>query len=172
MKKFLVILSCLCMFLSACDSQKSEEKQAENTQNTIENSLVEQEKRVEDNPENFTTIFNAYTPAQKYYFCAAFSIEAIAVSKPATAVAMIHYFLGLGVVQYSQGIDEATFEAFDLGKNIFTSETIVNNILENKTCENIIVSAAEFAQREGYDTEILNDKGAPEAEKLVLYLKQ
>ena len=115
--------------------------------------------------------FKQLNDVQKYYFCAAFSMGAMSVSKPETASAMVNYFLGLGVVKYGQGIDDMTYPAFDSGKHIFRYELVVNDILDKKICENIIVEATGFAKDNNISAETLNDKGKEEVEKIVKKLK-
>ena len=92
---------------------------------------------------------------------------AMSVSKPETASAMVNYFLGLGVVKYGQGIDDMTYPAFDSGKHIFHYELVVNDILDKKICENIIVEATGFAKENNINAVTLNDKGKQEVEKIV-----
>ena len=95
----------------------------------------------------------------------------MSVSKPETASAMVNYFLGLGVVKYWQGIDDETYAAFDSGKHIFRYELVVNDILDKKICENIIIEASEFARKNKFTAENLNDKGKVEVEKIIQKLK-
>ena len=57
------------------------------------------------------------------------------------------------VVKYGQGIDDITYPAFDFGKHIFRYELVVNDILDNKICENIMVEATQFAKDKNYTAE-------------------
>ncbi len=84
---------------------------------------------------------------------------------------MVNYFLGLGVAKYNQGIDDSTYSAFDSGKHIFRYELVVNDILDKKICENIVLEATQFAQEKNLSVESLNDLGKPEVEKIVEKLK-
>lgn len=178
MKKLIAVLSCLVFFLSACDNKKTEEN-TENTPQPVANANMKTENNVSNElweningePANFEKAFDQLNDVQKYYFCAAFSMGAMSVSKPETASAMVNYFLGLGVVKYGQGIDDMTYPAFDSGKRIFRYELVVNDILDKKICENIIVEATEFAKENNISAETLNDKGKEEVEKIVEKLK-
>ncbi len=181
MKKLIALLGCLAFFVSACDNKKNEENTAvaekasqneevaETAQSTEPSSELWQ--NISGEPANFEKAFAQLNDVQKYYFCAAFSVGALSVSKPETASAMVNYFLGLGVVRYGQGIDDSTYEAFDSGKHIFRYELVVNDILEKKTCENIMLEATQFAKDNNFTAEAVNDKGKPEVEKIVNKLK-
>lgn len=176
MKKFITLIACLTFMISACDNQKSEKevKQTEtniNAEANTENNNEELWQNINGEPANFEKAFNQFNEVQKYYFCAAFSVGAMSVSKPETASAMVNYFLGLGVVKYNQGIDDETYKAFDSGKHIFKYELVLNYILDKKVCENIIVEATDFAQKNHYTAETLNDKGKIEVEKIIKKLK-
>ncbi len=183
MNKLFAILACTALFLTACDnkSQNAENKddnvpliQPVVEEYTVDKaSLKEPENNniwnnIKDEPENFAKAFAELNDVQKYYFCASFSVGAMSVSKPATASAMVNYFIGLGVARYNQGIEEATYNAFDAGKRVFRYELVVDDILNKKICENIIVEATEFAKEHNYTTETLNDMGAKEVEKNIL----
>lgn len=177
--KNLALFGCLLMLLSACDGEKAEK--AENPENTVADNSAEEQATVPQNenlwesvkgePEIFSEKFAGLNETQKYYFCTAFSVGAMSVSKPATASAMVKYFIGLGKAQYGQGIDDATYRAFDFGKNIFRYELVVNKILDDKICEKIMLDAAEFAKEKNYSVEYLNNLGKPEVEKIVGYLQ-
>lgn len=172
MQKFWILLACSVLILNAC-GKKEEQKKAVTLNNSSEVTL--QEPNVQDfsqEPENFINKYNGFSDVQKYYFCAAFSMGAMSVSKPATASAMVGYFLGLGVVKYDRGIDDETYLAFDLGKNVFRNELVVNYILDSKICENVMIDAADYAKKKKYSTEFLSDKGHIEAEKIVDYIKK
>ena len=178
MKKVIVLLGCLTFLICACDNKKSEEKQTnEQTEKVIQESSAEMDvsselwKNINGEPANFEKAFNQLNEVQKYYFCTAFSVGAMSVSKPETASAMVNYFLGLGVAKYGQGIDDETYAAFDSGKHIFRYELVVNDILDKKICENIIIEASEFARKNKFTTENLNDKGKVEVEKIIQKLK-
>ncbi len=180
MKKLIVMLGCLAFLVSACDNKKEEntnteaQVQAETDVQQSENETSASDElwqKISGEPANFEKAFNQFNEVQKYYFCAAFSVGAMSVSKPETASAMVNYFLGLGVVKYGQGIDDSTYSAFDSGKHIFRYELVVNDILDKKICENIMVEATQFAKDNNYSVEDLNDKGKPEVEKIVKKLK-
>ena len=180
MKKLIALLGCLAFLTSACDNKKEENKnieiksEVENTAQQDEEKVSESQKlwqKISGEPANFEKVFSQLNDVQKYYFCAAFSVGAMSVSKPETASAMVKYFLGLGGVKYGQGIDDITYPAFDFGKHIFRYELVVNDILDNKICENIMVEATQFAKDKNYTAEDLNDKGKPEVEKIVEKLK-
>lgn len=176
MKKIIALIACLTFMVSACDSQKSENKAKQtetnvNAETIAENNNDELWQNINGEPANFEKAFNQFNDVQKYYFCAAFSVGAMSVSKPETASAMVNYFLGLGVVKYNQGIDDETYPAFDSGKRIFKYELVINDILDKKICENIIVEATDFAQKNNYTAESLNDKGKIEVEKIIKKLK-
>lgn len=178
MKKLIAMLSFLALFLSACDNKKAEESTENAPETTAQaESLPETDnsnelwQNINGEPANFEKAFDQFNEVQKYYFCAAFSMGAMSVSKPETASAMVNYFLGLGVVKYGQGIDDSTYPAFDSGKHIFRYELVVNDILDKKICENIMVEATEFAQNNNFTAETLNDKGKEEVEKIVKKLK-
>ena len=128
--------------------------------------------KIAGNPELFAAEYNKFTPVQQYYFCSAFSLGAMSASKPATASAMVSYFLGLGVEKYSQGIDDKTYYAFDMGKNIFRYELVVNYILDKKICEKIMLDATDFAKDKKISTDSINEKGKFEAKKIVEYISK
>ncbi|MCI5634589.1 MAG: hypothetical protein MR350_03920 [Alphaproteobacteria bacterium] len=178
MKKLIVMLGVLACLLSACDNSSKEpektpaattEPQVQNTEAAVQSS--ELWTNINGEPANFEEAFNQLNDVQKYYFCAAFSVGAMSVSKPETASAMVNYFLGLGVAKYNQGIDDSTYSAFDSGKHIFRYELVVNDILDKKICENIVLEATKFAQEKNLSVESLNDLGKPEVEKIVEKLK-
>lgn len=178
MKKLIVLLAGLTFLICACDNKKSEEKQTnEQTEKVIQETSAEADnsselwEHINGEPANFEKAFNQLNEVQKYYFCTAFSVGAMSVSKPETASAMVNYFLGLGVAKYGQGIDDETYSAFDSGKHIFRYELVVNDILDKKICENIIIEASEFARKNNFTTENLNDKGKTEVEKIIQKLK-
>jgi hypothetical protein len=97
---------------------------------------------------------------------------AMSASKPATASAMVSYFLGLGVEKYSQGIDDTTYYAFDMGKNIFRYELVVNYILEEKICEEVMLDATDYVKNKKISTEDITEKGKFEAKKIVEYINK
>lgn len=181
MKKLIAMLGCLAFLASACDNKTEENTNTENTEAPAQSEAEVQQKetassdelwqKISGEPANFEKAFNQFNEVQKYYFCAAFSVGAMSVSKPETASAMVNYFLGLGVVKYGQGIDDSTYSAFNSGKHIFRYELVVNDILDKKICENIMVEATQFAKDNNYSVEDLNDKGKPEVEKIVKKLK-
>lgn len=176
MKKIFVILGCLVIFFTACGKDESDETQnnkpepvaVENVQKISQNT-VKNPKTVTD---KFFNRFDTYTPAQKYYFCAAFAMGAMSVAKPVTASAMVNYFMGLGVAKYNEGINENTYKAFNAGKNTFRNENLVNTILKRKICENIMNEAADFARERNYHVADLDKRGKSEVEKVVKYIKQ
>lgn len=177
MKKMFVILGCLVIFFTACG--KDDESEAQ-TQNKPEVIPVENVQKVSENvvktstkaTDKFFNKFKTYTPAQKYYFCAAFAMGAMSVAKPVTASAMVNYFMGLGVAKYNEGINEETYKAFNAGKNTFRNENLVNTILKRKICENIMNDAADFARERNYHVADLDKRGKREVEKVVKYIKQ
>ncbi|MDO4162752.1 MAG: hypothetical protein Q4D80_07120 [Pseudomonadota bacterium] len=178
MKKLIAMLGCLAFIISACDSQKAEETPVEESQTDLRqqenvSGSAELWESINGEPSNFEKAFNQFNEVQKYYFCTAFTVGAMSVSKPETASAMVNYLLGLGVVKYNQGIDNTTYPAFDSGKHIFRYELVVNDILDKKICEDIMVEATEYAKNNNYTAETLNDKGKSEVEKIVQdFLKQ
>lgn len=175
MNKFLALIAGVALILCACDNNKVEEE----TQNSVtQQSAVEVDtsatgwwKDIAGEPENFHQAFDKLSETQKFYFCVAFSMGALSETKPATASAMVSYFFGLGLARYGQGVDEANYQAFDFGKNVFRYELVVNDILEQKTCENIMIEATEYAKDKGVTSEQLNDDGRPEVEKMVEFIK-
>jgi len=174
--KNIALLSCLLILLSACDGEKANESENTAAETKSEEHISAGQAKnlwesVKGEPEIFSEKFAGLDKTQKYYFCAAFSVGAMSVSKPATASAMVKYFIGLGKAQYGQGIDEANYQAFDFGKNIFRYELVINKILDDKICEKIMLDAAEFAKEKNYSVEYLNDLGKPEVEKIVGYLQ-
>lgn len=169
----------LCFYLSllvtitACDNKKTAENMSENdaSQNiayTIKHSVSKNLlQTVADDQNLFLKEFNKLDAAQQYYFCAAFTMGAMSVSKPITASAMVNYFIGLGVVQHNRGIDENTYMAFDFGKNVFHFDKIVNTILQKKICENIIGEASQTAKVKKMKTKEINAIGRKEVKKIV-----
>ena len=174
MKKQLAMLLCMTALLISCgkddDNADSQSTQPENA--ATEQNAGSYDKVLAGDVTSFMKEYESFSDVRKYYFCAAFSMGAMSVSKPATASAMIGYFLGLGVVKYDRGIDDETYYAFDLGKNAFRYEAVVNHILDSKICENIMIDAADYAKSKKYSTEYLSDKGHKEAEKIVEYIKK
>ena len=149
MKKELSLLFSVCALLFGCgkdeeadissdDSIVATDEQKLNKINTIAQKKDKWSK-IAGNPELFLKEYNKFTSVQKYYFCSAFSMGAMSASKPATASAMVSYFLGLGVEKYGQGIDDNNYYAFDMGKNIFRYELVVNyrkcNARSNRLCK-------------------------------------
>ena len=181
MKKFLAVLGCGVALLSACDNKQesettSTEPKVETEQVAEKSSNVQQPNNLWENisgePDKFVETFNKLNETQKYYFCSAFSIGALSVVKPATASAMVNYFFGMGLVKYNEGMNEANYKAFDFGKNVFRYELVVNYILEHKVCENIMVSASEYVNKNKYTAETLSDMGKKEVEKTVQFIKK
>lgn len=184
MKKLIVMMSCIALILCSCGKEEeqvvqktpqSEEAQPEHVVD-VEDIPVEEGrefmKTVASNPVQFETEFNKFDGAQKYYFCAAFAMGAMSATKPVTASAMVNYFMGLGVAKYNVGINDNTYRAFNLGKNAFRFEQVVNAILENKTCENIMNDAAEYAKKHNLTVADLDKSGKREVEKVVQYIKK
>ena len=140
MQKLLVCLLSVALMLSACgkdddventNSEPNTEKSEnlKSTEKTKKEALLNEKwSKIAGNPELFRAEYNKFTPVQQYYFCSAFSLGAMSASKPATASAMVSYFLGLGVEKYSQGINDKTYYAFDIGKNVLRYELVVNYI--------------------------------------------
>ena len=183
MKKIFVILGCLAIFFTACGKDDESETQTQNIPEIIPVEDVQSNQDVQKVSENVVKTptnvsdkpfnkFETYTPAQKYYFCAAFAMGAMSVAKPVTASAMVNYFMGLGVAKYNEGIDEETYKAFNAGKNSFRNENLVNVILKRKICENIMNEAADFAKERNYRVADLDKRGKREVEKVVKYIKQ
>ncbi|MBQ8482089.1 MAG: hypothetical protein IJ532_06100 [Alphaproteobacteria bacterium] len=176
MKKMFVILGCFVILFTACgkDENNNEEQakakdiQIENVQKTGKNVDITSASVTD----RFFYKFETYTPAQKYYFCAAFAMGAMSVAKPVTASAMVNYFMGLGVAKYNEGINEETYKAFNAGKNTFRNENLVNTILNRKICENIMNEAADFARERNYHVADLDKRGKREVEKVVKFIKQ
>lgn len=183
MNKIIMLLASMMMFITACDNKQSQTQEENNVvEKQIEQNVEVKDVVVDSNiplweqiagrPEVFNQEFAKLNDAEKYYFCSAFTIVAMSVSKPGTASAMKNYFLGLGVAKYNRGIDDETYKAFDFGKNIILSELVVEDVLANKTCENIIIEASDFAKDKKYTTEQLNDIGKIEVEKIVKYINK
>jgi len=176
MKK-IALLTCLMLVLSACDGDKNNEPEKTVPENTaaevqpLNPSQTALWQGMGGEPETFAERFAALNEVQKYYFCAAFAVGAMSESKPATASAMVNYFIGLGKAQYNLGIDDTTYPAFDFGKHIFSYELIVNKIPADGTCEKIVLDAMEFAKNKNYSDEYIADLGKPEVEKIVKLLK-
>lgn len=188
MKKIIVILGCVAFLISACgksDKQKDQAQQASDaTQVTVDDIIDADEnlpeavyfeddftKQVGGNADVFKKEFKKLNDPQKYYFCAAFAMGAMSVAKPITASAMVNYFLGLGVNKYEIGINEENYKAFNAGKNVFLHENIVNVILEDKICENIINDAADYAVNTNKSVAELDRLGQIEVEKVVKYIQ-
>lgn len=183
MNKIVMILACAMMFIIACDNKQSETQEnkviAENkVEQNVEKETVATNpdapiwEQIAGRPEIFNQEFAKLSDVDKYYFCSAFTIVAMSVSKPDTASAMKNYFLGLGVAKHNRGIDDETYKAFDFGKNIILSELVVEDILANKTCENIIIEASDFVKEKNYTTEQINDMGKVEVEKVIKYMNK
>ena len=122
-------------------------------------------------PSHFYHKFSKFNTAEKYYFCAAFTMGAMSVSKPITASAMVRYFIGLGVVDTNEGINKSTYKAFDYGKNVFRNEAVVNLILQKKICEKIIGQASQRIKKKQINTKEINDIGFAEIRKLVNFIQ-
>lgn len=181
MQKIFVFLLCATMMLASCGKDEAtDQAQNQNTDTAVETvsedaaiaANIDKWSQIAGNSELFSNEFNKFTPAQQYYFCSAFTMGAMSASKPATASAMVSYFLGLGVIKYSQGIDDKNYYAFDMGKNIFLYELVVNYILEEKICENVMLQATDYAKESKISTDEINEKGKPEALKIVDYINK
>lgn len=146
---------------------------------TLEEEPLPPAKYVEDeitqkiggNTKKLEAEFAKLSAAQQYYFCAAFAMGAMSAAKPITASVMVNYFMGLGVAKYNVGINDDTYMAFNAGKNVFLHENLVNKILENKSCENVISDAMEYAKKQQITVEYLDDLGQVEVEKAVKYIQ-
>ena len=181
MQKKLALVLSLMLALSACGKDETPEN-SDQVENVVtsdggavnEKTFVQDDKwgKIAGNPELFVNEYNKLNSVQQYYFCSAFSMGAMSASKPATASAMVSYFLGLGVEKYAQGIDDTTYYAFDMGKNIFHYELVVNYILDEKICENVILDATDYVKKKKISTEEINDKGKIEAKKIVEYINK
>ncbi len=182
MHKSLALLLSLSMVLSACgkDDEAESAGKVVNTEvsGTVNDSIQQSENKNEKwskiagNPKLFMKEYNKLSEVQQYYFCSAFSMGAMSASKPATASAMVSYFLGMGVEKYSQGIDDKTYYAFDMGKNIFRYELVVNYILDEKICEKVMLDATDYVKAKKISTDEINEKGRPEAKKIVEYINK
>ena len=128
-------------------------------------------RKIAGDSHNLEVEFAKLSDAQKYHFCAAFAMGAMSAAKPITASVMVTYFMGLGVAKYNVGIDDKTYVAFNAGKNVFFHENLVNTILENKSCENIINDATDYAVKEKISVADLDELGQVEVEKVVEYIK-
>ena len=179
MKKFLII-SCLILVLGACgkDDDKSTTSTENNailtpTENVGERVISESKlmQNIGGDPQKFLIEFDNFSDAQKYYFCAAFAMGAMSVSKPITASAMVNYFMGLGVARYNEGINDQNYEAFNAGKNTFLYESLVNTVLEEKICEDIMNDAADFAKKHNYNVADLDKQGKNEVAKVLRYIQ-
>lgn len=195
MKKILVILGCAAILLSACGKDDSNEEKAsapktevsDNTAATEVNTVVVEEqeepaeqvvvyedeftKKVGGDVAKFKKEFKNLNEPQQYYFCAAFAMGAMSVAKPITASAMVNYFLGLGVNKYNVGIDDNTYMAFNAGKNSFLHEELINAILQDKICEDLINSATDYAVESKKSVADLDKLGQVEVEKVVKYIQ-
>lgn len=182
MSKKFAFICCLLLFTAACGKNEEEETSVQEevvvTESKVSENVIKPAfsrdllKIIAKDQKKFKSEFNRFDDAQKYYFCAAFTMGAMSVAKPVTASAMVNYFLGLGVMKYNRGIDDNTYRAFDFGKNIFYFETAVNTILHDQICENIIGDASQFAKKKKYTTKELNSKGRNEVRKIVEYISQ
>ena len=176
MKKLMAILSCALLVLSACgkddDSEKTQNNALPLQVQKVQGKKTKNSQSANMNTTDFFKKFEKYSDAQKYYFCAAFAMGAMSVAKPVTASAMVNYFMGLGVAKYNVGINEETYKAFNAGKNTFRHEELVNSILKNKVCENIMNDAADFARERDYHISDLDKRGKKEVEKVVRMIKQ
>lgn len=191
MKKIIVILGCAVFLLSACGKEDAE-KQKKTADATEVSEVISAEeidavaeeeaapvnvyedeftKRVGGDAELFKKEFRKLSEAQQYYFCAAFAMGAMSVAKPITASAMVNYFLGLGVNQYNVGINDDTYVAFNAGKNSFLHEELVNAILQDKICEDMINSATDYAVKNNKSVADLDKLGQAEVEKVVKYIQ-
>lgn len=182
MPKYFVWLVCGLLTLAACDNKTADEKTLPPQPEKVETSPLKQQikhniannmlQKISVNQDDFLTEFQKLDAAQQYYFCAAFTMGAMSVSKPITASAMVNYFMGLGVVQHNRGIDENTYMAFDFGKNVFHFDKIVNTILQEKICENIIGAATQAAKVKKMKTKEINAIGRKEVKKIVERIKK
>jgi len=183
MKKFLALLLCSTVILSACG--KDDETTTDNEQSNVTQSQKAEVssskkqyipdgkwKKVIGTPKLFQAQYDNLSAAQKYYFCSAFSMSAMSASKPVTASAMISYFLGVGVEKYSQGIDDNNYYAFDMGKNVLLYVNVVNYIIEKEICEKVITEATDFTKEKKIDTDEINKKGQYELKKIVDYISK
>ncbi len=192
MKKIIVILGCAALLLSAC-GKKDEDKQKKTAEPTEVSEVISAEeidvvteeeeiapvsvyedeftKKVGGDAEIFKKEFKKLSEPQQYYFCAAFAMGAMSVAKPITASAMVNYFLGLGVNQYNVGINDDTYMTFNAGKNSFLHEELVNVILQDKICENLINSATDYAVKNNKSVADLDKLGQVEVEKVVKYIQ-
>ena len=125
---------------------------------------------LQGDPEKFLAAFNQLDEARQYYFCTAFAMGAMSVVKPITATAMVNYFMGLGAAKYRIGITDATYDAFNAGKNVFLHENLVNTILEEKICEDVMDKAATYAKDNKLDPAELDKRGKFEVEKVIEYI--
>lgn len=177
MKKLMAILGCIVVLISSCgkDENTDVQKVTEDVTVTQKANDDTNKKVVKNNAKDTTSFFKKfeeYTPAQKYYFCAAFAMGAMSVVKPVTASAMVNYFMGLGVAKYNVGIDDETYQAFNEGKNTFRNEALINAILKRKICEDIMNEAADFARERNYHIADLDKRGRKEVEKVVKLIRK
>lgn len=175
MKKLIVSLGCVLLLLTSCGKDENDDKAQKNIvqEQTLDMQKTElTTEAAEKITAQFFKTFEKYTPAQKYYFCAAFAMGAMSVAKPVTASAMVNYFMGLGVAKYNIGINDDTYASFNAGKNSFRHEELVNTILKKKVCENIMNEAADFARVNNYNVADLDKRGKKEVEKVVRMIKQ
>lgn len=197
MKKIVVILGCAAILLSACGKDDSKEQNQntatateisegvsaeeidavvnENSEENMPEVVVYEDeftKKVGGNAEKFKKEFQKLSEPQQYYFCAAFAIGAMSVAKPITASAMVNYFLGLGANKYNVGINDETYMAFNAGKNTFLHEELINVILQDKICENLINEATDYAVDTKKSMADLDKLGQREAERVVKYIQK
>lgn len=175
MKKLIITLSCALLLLTACGKEDEGSKVTNNAPQEQTQKVKKTQNKVKsanEKTDQFFKVFNKYSPAQKYYFCAAFAMGAMSVAKPVTASAMVNYFMGLGVAKYDVGINDDTYKAFNAGKNTFRHEEVVNTILKKKVCEDIMNEAADFARARNYRIADLDKRGKKEVEKVVRLIKK
>lgn len=181
MKKLFVLLSFLLFILTACgrDEDNAQQVAVEEDYSDIDiaetvgpSASLDLLQIIAKEPKHFRREFKKLDNAQQYYFCAAFAMGAMSVSKPATASAMVNYFVGLGVAEYSRGIDAETYKAFDFGKNIFHFEPVVNLILHRRICEDIIGRASEGVKSKKLTTKNINELGKKEVRKIVDFIQK
>ena len=184
MKKMMTILCCISLLLTACGKDEEQKDQdildqtmIKETQKAPNIKTLPQTKSafinaIEGDPEKFLRAFSQMSDAKQYYFCSAFAMGAMSVSKPVTVSAMVNYFMGLGVTKYQIGINDDTYEAFNAGKNVFLHESLVNTILKRQICENIMNDATEYAHKNKLNMEDLDKLGKIEVGKVVEYIKK
>lgn len=160
MKKLLFILSTV-LLINACG--KSDEQ---NENKVAEEQIAAVPADISPSVGHFLTDFERFSEAQKYYFCAVFTIGAMSADMPITASAMRNYLLGIGAVRYTGGINDEVLQAWNYGKDIFRHEDMMNAVVEANVCEDVVEETARFAKENNHSVADLDKLGQSEYEKI------